>query len=322
MSDSWVRTEFHAVSARRLFPQLPRPLRIIILAAAVALLGLIGWLWFRDSAFVRIERVSVSGLSGPGASRIRAALRSTALTMSTLDVDTGKLAASVSAYPQVHSLKVTTRGRHGVEIVVDEQVPAAMVTVGGRATVVDGNGLLLSQSTVPRTLLPTLSTRLSLRGGKVTSAGALAAVAVLGAAPTRLLDHVESATYDATYGVILQLRAGPRVYFGPRTQLAAKWNALISVLQSSGSAGASYIDLSDPEHPAAGVPAVSRSSATGPAMSAGTTSSGTAPAASTPAASTSTSSSTGSPSSGTAPTGSTSVGTAATGAIAGGPTGG
>ena len=48
------------------------------------------------------------------------------------------------------------------------------------------------------------------------------------------------------------LRDGPLVYFGDDTQLAAKWRSAIRALADPTSAGASYIDVTDPNRPAAG----------------------------------------------------------------------
>ena len=49
--------------------------------------------------------------------------------MTTLDVQTGRLYAAVSAYPVVRSLEVTTQFPHGMRIHVVERLPVAMVIV-------------------------------------------------------------------------------------------------------------------------------------------------------------------------------------------------
>jgi len=90
-------------------------------------------------------------------------------------------------------------------------------------------------------------------GDTVTAAGARAALATLGAAPYALLAHIQSASWDSAHGVIVQLRRGPQIYFGPDDQLVPKWQAAVAVLQNRDSAGAAYIDVTDPQRPAAGV---------------------------------------------------------------------
>jgi hypothetical protein len=59
---------------------------------------------------------------------------------------------------------------------------------------------------------------------------------------------------------VAQLRNGPSIYFGDANQLAAKWSAAVAVLADSGSAEAVYIDVTDPQRPAAGAGSDSNSS--------------------------------------------------------------
>ena len=61
---------------RRPLPRLLPRVALVLVALAVALGG--GWLWLRDSSLVSIDRVSVTGESGPDAAQIRAALGQTA----------------------------------------------------------------------------------------------------------------------------------------------------------------------------------------------------------------------------------------------------
>jgi cell division protein FtsQ len=250
-TSSWVRSD-----SRRL-PELPqlhsRKLKVLLALLTVVLVGGLGWLWYRGSSFVKIRRVSVVGLSGPDIPQIRSALEQSALTMTTLNVQMSKLDAAVSEYPAVHSLTVTTEGDHGLLIRVNEQVPVALVTSNGELVAVDGAGQLLSQSSVPHGVLPTLPLAPAPGSSQITAAGTLSVLQVLQAAPYQWLGHIQSAVSTAAHGVVLQLRRGPEVYFGPPNQLTAKWAALSAVLENSGSAGAQYIDVSDPQRPAAGV---------------------------------------------------------------------
>src|SRR5262245_18007643 len=84
------------------YVRVRKRLRIALIAALIAtpLLGG-GWLWLRDSSLVAVEHVRVSGVHGPKAQAVKAALTSTAQRMSTLDFSTAKLRASVAAYPVV-----------------------------------------------------------------------------------------------------------------------------------------------------------------------------------------------------------------------------
>lgn len=234
-----------------------------VLVAAVILLGG-GWLWFRSSSFVAVHQVRVTGLSGPNVGPIARALTTTAETMTTLDFDVSKLKRSVEAYPYVHSLDVSTEFPHGVTIDVLEEVPVAITSVAGRVTVVDATGSLLSSAgtrhgPLPSVPLGSVSTGGAETGGatsgRITAPGSLAALKVLVAAPYRFLPHVASAVSSSAHGVVVKLRDGPSLYFGPLVDLADKWNAALAVLAARGSAaaaGGEYIDVSDPQRPAVG----------------------------------------------------------------------
>lgn len=258
---SWTRSD---TSRLPMLPRLrPGKRRVFAALVVIALVAGLGWLWYRGSSFVKIRHVTVAGLSGPDVPQIRAALERSALTMTTLTVNMSQLDAVVEQYPAVHSLTVTTNGDHAVLIRVNEQVPVALVTNDGELAVVDGYGELLPQSTVPHGVLPTLPLASAASGNRITAAGTLAALQVLQAAPYKWLAHIQTATSSAAHGVVLQLRNGPEVYFGPANQLAAKWNALDAVFTNSGSQGAQYIDVSDPQRPAAGVNATATTTTPG-----------------------------------------------------------
>ncbi|HEX3616734.1 MAG TPA: cell division protein FtsQ/DivIB [Solirubrobacteraceae bacterium] len=258
ISGSWVRERRFTVP--RLLPRRLRSLHTLALVLALLAIGWLGWLWYRGSSFVRVQHVTVTGLSGPDVPQIREALSSAALEMTTLNVSIAKLETAVSRYGYVERLTVTGAGAHGLVIHVVEQVPVALVQSGGQSQIVDADGYLLP-STAAHGTLPTVPLKNPPDEQSVTAPGARAAIAVLAAAPYALLAHVTYATSSNAHGVIVQLRSGPQIYFGPSVELARKWTAAVAVLQNKDSAGAAYIDVSDPMRPAAGV-AVSASQAT------------------------------------------------------------
>lgn len=223
-----------------------------LVAAAVALLALAGggWLWLRDSSLVAVQRVTITGVSGPGASQIRASLDTAARSMTTLDVKRGVLHTAVSAYPVVKSLHVTARFPHRLLIGVVEQIPVAVIGTAGAPTDVSADGTLLRG--VPAAIrLPTISTDVAPGGTRVTGA-ALDDVRLLAAAPYALLPRVQEASSDQVHGLVARLRDGPMVYFGSPADLRAKWAAAASVLADADSQGAGYIDVSVAARPAAG----------------------------------------------------------------------
>ncbi|MCL2419245.1 MAG: cell division protein FtsQ/DivIB [Conexibacteraceae bacterium] len=273
ISGSWVRERRLAMP--RLLPRRVRSLHTLGLVMTLALLGWLGWTWYKGSSFVKVHHVTVTGLSGPDIPQIRDDLTSAALTMTTLNIDMSKLDAAVSQYAFVRSLTVTRQGAHGVLIRVDERVPVARVKLGTQVQFVDGAGLLLPSSTSVHGALPLVPLAAAPAGTTITAGGPRAAIAVLAAAPYALLRHITNATSSVRHGVIVQLRRGPQIYFGPDTQLAQKWEAVGAVLRDTQSGGADYIDVSDPARPAAGA-GVSGTQATtlGLATSANSTTSG------------------------------------------------
>jgi cell division protein FtsQ len=228
---------------------LPPLVAAALVATALALVG--GWLWLRDSPLVAVERVTVVGASGPEAGQIQAALRAAAQGMTTLDVNMGSLRTAVAPFPVVKDLQVSTSFPHGLRIRVIEQIPVAVVTVAGQRMAVAGDGTLLRGAS-PSPSLPVIPIRALPGGGRLTDSTALAVLAVLGAAPYQLLAHVGGASDTSAHGVVVDLRSGPNVYFGESQQLGAKWTAATAVLADSGSAGATYIDVTNPGRPAAG----------------------------------------------------------------------
>ena len=249
ISGSWVRDR--SFTMPRLLPRRLRSLHTLVLVLALVLVAWLGWVWYRGSSFVKVQGVTVTGLSGPDVSQIRDALSSAALEMTTLNVSIAKLEAAVSQYGYVQRLTVTSEGAHRIMISVVEQVPVALVQIGGETQVVDADARLLPSSTAHGTL-PAVPLKAAPDGEAITTSGARAAIAVLAAAPYSLLAHVASATSSGAHGVIVQLRSGPQIYFGAAAQLAQKWTAAVAVLQNKGSSGASYIDVTDPLRPAAG----------------------------------------------------------------------
>lgn len=249
ISGSWVRER--RLTIPRLLPRRLRSLHTLGLVLALILAGWLGWTWYRSSSFVKVQRVTVTGLSGPDVPQIRQDLTDAALAMTTLNVDIAKLEASVSRYGYVQRLTVTSEGAHGLTIHVAERVPVALIQRGGQTQVVDADGRLLPAATT-HGALPTVPLRSAPIGQTITAPGARDAIDVLAAAPYALLAHVTAATSSHAHGVIVQLRNGPQLYFGPTVELAQKWAAAVAVLQSTDSVGASYIDLTDPQRPAAG----------------------------------------------------------------------
>lgn len=265
---------------RRLKRRLPRPgLRALGVVVAILALAAGGWVWLRNSSLVAVQRVSISGVSGRDAGQIRSALRSAAHSMTTLNVKMAALRTAVAPYPVVKQLHVTTSFPHRMSIAVVEQVPVAMVSAGGVRVAVSADGTLLRGAAVSGSL-PTITLPVA-PGGSHVSGDALQIVRLLAAAPYQLLPRVTQASDSGSAGLVAQLRNGPKLYFGSSDHLGAKWASAVAVLADPGSAGADYIDVTEPSRPAAGAGSDTASSAH--SASSQTSTSGTASSAGSPA---------------------------------------
>jgi cell division protein FtsQ len=225
----------------------PRTLAAVVVVLAV-LAG--AFVWLRHSSLVAVQKVTITGVAGPDAAQIRAALRTSAESMTTLAVSDAKLKASVSSYPVVHDLQVSTHFPHGLAIDVSEQVPVAVLSAGGTQTEVSANGAVLRQAK-STAALPTVAVAVA-PGGSHVGGAAGREVALLADAPYTLLSKIATASTNPTLGLMVTLRDGPTIYFGADSELTAKWRSATAALADSTSAGADYIDVTDPGRPAAG----------------------------------------------------------------------
>ena len=170
--------------------------------------------------------------------------------MTTLDVREGQLRTAVGPYPVVKNLRVSSEFPHGLRIRVIEQLPVGALFAGSHAVAVTGDGVLLHD--VAAGSLPEIPVRLLPGGSQVTDRPTLDALALLSATPARLLPRIAQVTEGSAHGLVAQLRSGPSIYFGDASAFDAKWAAATEVLADPTSAGAMYIDVTDPSRPAAG----------------------------------------------------------------------
>jgi cell division protein FtsQ len=251
----WRPFDAAAVVTRSAFQAIlrHRRLRIALLAALIALPLLAGgWLLLRKSSFVTVEHVRVSGVHGPDATAIEAALAGVAQHMSTLDLHPAALRAAVAEFPVVRSVRAIPSFPHGLHIDVVEQLPVAALTVGGERTAVAADGVVLGPALLSGSL-PALggSANVTPTGRRVQDATLRGALTVLGDAPAPLARAVKR-VYMGPKGLTLEMRNGLLAYFGDASLPHAKWLSLARVLADRSSAGAAYVDERLPERPAAG----------------------------------------------------------------------
>jgi cell division protein FtsQ len=236
-------------------PSMPRGrtrVALVCVLAAVPLLGA-GWLWLRNSPLAAVEQVHVSGAHGREAHAIDVALREAATHMSTLNVNVRTLRAAVAPFRVVREVQVSAHFPHSLSIRVIEQPPVAALDVNGVKTAVAADGVVLGPSLLTGSL-PTVPGAGGdpLGSGHVHSAAALAALAVMGAAPPALIGWV-ARIYTGREGLTVAMRDGLELYFGDASRPHAKWLAAARVLADPSSTGATYLDVRLPERAAAGI---------------------------------------------------------------------
>ncbi|HYM54973.1 MAG TPA: FtsQ-type POTRA domain-containing protein [Solirubrobacteraceae bacterium] len=232
-----------------------RRARIALVSVVLALPLLAGgWLWLRSSPLVSVQDVRVSGVHGPEAGEIEAALVAAGQRMTTLRVDAGALRAAVAPFRVVREVHATPSFPHGLRIQVVEQPPVAALTVGGQRTAVAADGAVLGPALLSGSLPALAAAYEPAAGQHVSNPSLLDALTVLGAAPAPLARLVTRA-FDGPQGLAVAMRNGLLAYFGDSTRPHAKWLSLARVLADPSSAGASYVDVRLPGRPAAGFPA-------------------------------------------------------------------
>ena len=207
------------------------------------------WLWLRDSPLVAVRRVTVTGVSGPDAPRVRAALRAAAQDMTTLHVRHDRLRTAVEPFPTVLGVATDADLPHGLRIEVRERDVVVAAVAGAQRVAVAADGTLVRGG--PTDGLPEIAAKALPVGRRAGAPDIRRAVAVLAAAPRPLRARVRR-VYLGPHGLTLPLRNGPTLYFGGSERLRAKWVAAAVVLADPTSTGATYLDLRLPERPAAG----------------------------------------------------------------------
>jgi len=218
----------------------------------VALLGGLYLLWLRDSPLVAVDDVTVTGVEGRDADRIRTALISTAETMTTLNVDRARLADAAAAFPSVARVEATADFPHALHIHVVEHRPVAIAQAGGRSQPLAADGSVLAGVEASDDL-PTIDLAVAMPARRLGPGAARDAAAVAGAAPAPFVGRIESLAREGdARGVVATLDDGTEVVFGEPARLAAKWAAAVRVLADDEADGATYVDVRIPERPVAG----------------------------------------------------------------------
>ena len=113
-----------------------RSRRLIRLGLGLAVLSVLvtsGWMWLRDSSFVAVRDVQITGVTASDGERVRAALQNAAQEMTTLHVREQALREATASFTSVEDLRVRTDFPHAMTIEVIERQPVAALA-GGAAS--------------------------------------------------------------------------------------------------------------------------------------------------------------------------------------------
>jgi cell division protein FtsQ len=232
-----------------------RSRRLIRLGLGLAVLSVLatsGWMWLRDSSFVAVRDVQITGVTASDGERVRSALQNAAQEMTTLHVREQALREATASFTSVEDLRVKTDFPHAMTIEVIERQPVAALAgeSGERRIPVTGSGVLLRGVTAERDL-PSLKLRQTAVGPKLTDRRALRALKIAGTAPDPLLRRATELEIGSR-GVVVSLENGPELGFGSDENATAKWRAAARVLAETSAQGATYLDLRIPGRVAAG----------------------------------------------------------------------
>jgi cell division protein FtsQ len=200
-------------------------LRWAIVPAVAAGLAAAGLLLIRSPLFA-VDEVLVTGEERLTEAQV---LRIAGLTgrPNVFSVDPEEIAGRLEADPRIARASVTTSLPGTVAIAIEELAPVAAVARGDAWTLIAGDGSVLGIAT-RRPALPVVDPgRISL--GAV--AGPVSGCArSLAAIPDELRRRVRLASVRADGSIVLSLRGGVRVLWGPPSRLPEKATALSAVL--------------------------------------------------------------------------------------------
>jgi len=238
-----------ATAGKRSLPSLQVTRRWLVVAVVVAAALFAGYmLWFRDSSFVAVKQVDVTGSNlSP---EVEGRLSEAGMGLSTLHLDRSALDAAVADDPSVVALKIQTDFPHGLTIDVQSRTPAGWLDVDGGALIA-ADGTVLGTGVEQPDGLPKIEADEADLNGRASGA-ALAAARVLGAAPGPLQPQVDNAKVDDEHGVVVEVTGGIELRFGDPGNADQKWRAASAVLADPSLTSATYIDLSVPSRPVVG----------------------------------------------------------------------
>lgn len=229
---------------------------------AVLVLAAIYLFWFRDSSFVAIENLEVTGVNPKTeeGKQIDQAVRTAMGEMTTLHLRPDLLAEELARFPRVFDTKINASFPDSASVSVRIREDGSLFGSGSQALLIATDGTVLGSAAGQEGELPLIgndalstdsgdSPISDLSTGTELTGPALSQALVLGAAPARLRPYLIESEMVAG-GVELALTNDLTLFFGQPTNLDQKWRAAASVIADPSFELNSYVDLSFPRRPA------------------------------------------------------------------------
>ncbi|WP_149822652.1 cell division protein FtsQ/DivIB [Streptomyces tailanensis] len=238
--------------------RLPGPRALIALAVALVLLaGAVAWALY-GSAWLRAERVSVSGTRVLTEAQVREAAE-VPLGEPLISVDLGGIESRLlKRLPRIDSVEVTRSWPHGIGLKVSERTPVLIVEDAknsGKYVEVDAKGMRFATVSRAPKGVPLLRLTPARSGSSAASLRRFGesrlvreAVRVAGAIPAAVARDtlvVKVRSYDS---ISLELTGGRAVAWGSAEKGRAKARALTALMKAAPDAG--HFDVSVPIAPA------------------------------------------------------------------------
>ncbi|MEU6378042.1 cell division protein FtsQ [Streptomyces sp. NPDC046909] len=235
--------------------RVPQPRTIIILAVALVLLGAGGVWALYGSNWLRVERVSVSGVDVLTPAQVREAA-DVPVGSPLISVDTDAIEARLlRKLPRIDSVDVVRSWPHGIGLKVVERTPVLIVEKGGKFVEVDDDGVRFATVSQAPKGVPALELTLSDSGSAAASLRRFGedrlvreAVRVAGALPAAVAKSTRTVKVRSYDDISLELSGGRTVAWGSGEKGAAKARTLTALMKAA--PGARYFDVSVPTAPA------------------------------------------------------------------------
>ncbi|MFC9848193.1 cell division protein FtsQ/DivIB [Streptomyces sp. NPDC060223] len=231
--------------------RLPRPRTLIILLLAAVLLGAASVWVLYGSKWLRVERVSASGMRVLTDQQVREAA-DVPVGSPLISVDTDAIEERLlQKLPRIDSVDVVRSWPHGIGLKVTERTPVLIEEKGGKFVEVDAQGVRFATVSDAPKSVPVLELTVS-RSAGLRRFGtdrlvreAVTAVGDIPAAVARDTQVVKVGSYDS---ISLELKGGRTVEWGSSEKGAAKARTLTALMKAAPEAR--HFDVSVPTAPA------------------------------------------------------------------------